>query len=252
MKDDGRDPALRLDDVTMRFGGIVAVNAVSLTVNAGERWAVIGPNGAGKTTLFHVVSGEILPTSGQVLLFGDDVTRMAAHRRAKRGLGRTYQVTNVFQDLTVKENVALAQLARTRARYRSWWPLQISGELASIIDESLESAGLLHRREVRVNELSHGEQRQLEIAIALAGQPRVLLLDEPAAGLSSAERKLMRTVVSELPPELSVILIEHDMSIALDLADNVICLDDGRPIARGTPDEIRTNDEVRRVYLRSD
>jgi branched-chain amino acid transport system ATP-binding protein len=245
-------PALRLDAVTMRFGGLVAVSYVSMRVERGERWAVIGPNGAGKTTLFKTISGELEPTSGTIELFGEDVTRTRADRRAHRGIGRTYQVTELFMGLTVQENVLLAAQGLSRVRFRSWWPVRLRGELAERVDSALEQLRLTKVRARLVSELSHGEQRQLELAVALAGQPSVLLLDEPAAGLSASERMLMRMLIDGLPKDLTIVLIEHDMSLALELAERVLALDNGKPIAEGTPAEIRDNEQVQAVYLRSD
>lgn len=245
-------PALTLDGVTVRFGGVLAVDDVSMTVRPGERRAVIGPNGAGKTTLFRAVSGEVLPNDGRVELFGRDITRKAPNRRAHLGIGRTYQVTNLFPALSVVDNVAVAAHGLSRRRYWSWWPVRLRGELGERVDRALEQVGLADRRDRTVSELSHGEQRQLELALCLAGQPRLLLLDEPAAGLSASERVLMRDLIIGLPDDLSLILIEHDMDLALRLVDWVTVLDNGRQIADGPPDEIRENEEVQAVYLRSE
>ena len=245
-------PALKLDGVSMRFGGLVAVNAVSLSLAQGQRCAVIGPNGAGKTTLFRTVAGEAYPTSGRIELFSKDVTRMAPNRRAHRGIGRTYQVTDVFLDLTVEENVAIAAQALTRSRFTLWRPLRISGELGQRVDRALEQVELADRRDRIAHELSHGEQRQLELALALAGDPKVLLLDEPAAGLSASERVLMRRLIEGLPTDLTMVLIEHDMSLALDLVEHVLVMDNGETIAQGVPDAIRGNEQVQAVYLKSD
>lgn len=245
-------PALRLGGVTVRFGGVTAVHDVSMTVPYGSRWAIIGPNGAGKTTLFRVIAGEQRPTRGRVELFGSDATRMPPYRRAHRGLGRTYQITNVFLGMTVEENVAIAAQAVRPGRLRCWWPLRLRGEVGERTERALEQVGLARQRHRLVRELSHGEQRQLELALALAGNPRLLLLDEPAAGLSASERVLMRRLVEDLPRDLSLVLIEHDMSLALDLVERVMCMDNGTVIAVGTPAEIRENEQVQAVYLRSD
>jgi branched-chain amino acid transport system ATP-binding protein len=213
---------------------------------------VIGPNGAGKTTLFKTISGELVPTSGTIELFGEDVTRKRADLRAHRGIGRTYQITELFMGLTVEENVVLAAQGLSRVRFRSWWPVRLRGEIAERVDHALEQLRLTGVRDRLVSELSHGEQRQLELAVALAGQPKVLLLDEPAAGLSASERMLMRTLINGLPDDLTIVLIEHDMSLALELVERVLALDNGKPIAEGTPAEIRENEQVQSVYLRSD
>jgi branched-chain amino acid transport system ATP-binding protein len=245
-------PALTLDGVTVRFGGVLAVDDVSMTVRAGERRAVIGPNGAGKTTLFRAVSGEVLPNAGRVELFGRDITRKPPNRRAHLGIGRTYQVTNLFPALSVEDNVAVAAHGQSRKRYYSWQPVRLRGDIGERVDRALEQVDLADRRNRRVSELSHGEQRQLELAMGLAGEPRVLLLDEPAAGLSASERVLMRDLILGLPDDLSLILIEHDMDLALRLVDWVTVLDNGHQIADGSPDEIRENETVQAVYLRSE
>lgn len=248
----GTDTVLRLEHVTKRFGALAAVQDVSMTVRRGDRWAVIGPNGAGKTTLFRIIAGEHRPTSGQVELFGRDVTRATAHRRARAGLGRTFQITNLFKDMTVEQNVTVAAQALGATRYTFWKPARLTGDLAERVGRALAAVELDDERRVRLaKELSHGEQRQLEIAVALAQHPRLLLLDEPAAGLSASERALMRSVVEGLPRDLSVVLIEHDMTLALHLADRVLCMDNGETIAEGTPAEIRANEQVQAVYLRS-
>ncbi len=241
---------MNVQDVTVRFGGVTAVNKVSLQVEAGERWAVIGPNGAGKTTLFRTISGEVRPTEGRVELFGDDMSRAAPYRKAQRGVGRTYQVTELFQQLTVEANVVIAIHAVTPTRFIFWRPVRTSGALNDSIESVLGAVGLINQRYTVVSQLSHGEQRQLEIAMALASNPRLLLLDEPAAGLSAAERKIMKTLVNDLPRDLSIVLIEHDMDIALDLVDRVLVLDNGDMIAEGEPDEIRVDQRVQDVYLR--
>ncbi|GIU93112.1 MAG: ABC transporter ATP-binding protein [Acidimicrobiia bacterium] len=246
------DRVLHVENVKVRFGGVTAVNGVSFEVEEGARWAVIGPNGAGKTTLFRTICGEVYPTDGRVHLFGRDVTRKPAHSRAQMGLGRTFQVTNLFPNLTVEENLAIAAQARSKRRFVSWAPLRIRGELAERIESALSRVGLSERRLATVAELSHGEQRQMEIAMALANAPRVLLLDEPAAGLSAAERSVVRQLIEELPRDLSIVLIEHDMDIALELVDRVLVLDNGNPIAEGTPDEIRLDPKVQDVYLRDE
>lgn len=249
MTDNGN--ALRLEQVTVIFGGLRAVDEVSMMVHRGQRWAIIGPNGAGKTTLFRAISGEVSPTSGHVELLGEDVTGKAPYRLAHRGLGRTYQVTNLFSGLTVQENVAIAAQGNSRSRFRSWWPARLGGELGRRVERALEQVGLTGLETRTVDELSHGEQRQLELAVALASEPDVLLLDEPAAGLSASERQTMRQLIDGLSRELTILLIEHDMNLALELVEQVMCLHNGKVIAEGTPDEIRDNEEVQAVYLGS-
>lgn len=211
---------------------------------------MIGPNGAGKTTLFRTISGEVRPTEGRVELFGDDMSRAAPYRKAQRGVGRTYQVTELFQQLTVEDNLVVATQAVTPTRFSFWKPVRMRGDLDETITSVLEAVALAAQRHTVVSELSHGEQRQLEIAMALASNPRLLLLDEPAAGLSAAERKVMKGLVNQLPRDLSIVLIEHDMDIALDIVDRVLVLDNGDMIAEGEPDEIRNNQQVIDVYLK--
>lgn len=223
---------------------------MSLLVEEGQRWAVIGPNGAGKTTLFRTVSGEVRPTEGRVELFGEDMSNASPYRKAQRGVGRTYQVTELFQDLTVEANLIIAAQAVTQERFTFWKRVKIEGDLDESLSSALKAVGLTGTRHTVVSELSHGEQRQLEIAMALASSPKLLLLDEPAAGLSAAERKMMKDLVENLPRDLSIVLIEHDMDIALDLVDQVIVLDNGSTIAQGTPDDIRNNQRVQDVYLK--
>jgi branched-chain amino acid transport system ATP-binding protein len=246
---DAGPPALALDGVSRRFGGVVAVDAVSLTLGAGERVSVIGPNGAGKTTLFRLIAGEMRPTAGRIRLLGREVTRMPAHRRAGLGLARTFQVSNLFVGLTVLENVRLASQTRGRDRWRFWSLVSSDDEPGHAARAVLEHVGLAHRANDRVADLSHGEQRQLEVAMALVIEPRLLLLDEPAAGLAIAERTRLRRLLEALPRSLPVLLIEHDMSFALGLADRVLCMHNGRVIASGTPDEVRGDQTVQAVYL---
>lgn len=246
------DAVLRLDGVVRRFGGITAVDGVSLTLRAGQRLAVIGPNGAGKTTLFRLIAGEMAPSEGRVYLFGRDVTATPAHRRARMGLSRTFQVSNLFATLSITDNVHLAAQARDRSSWRFWSPVRPDEPVLRWTGEILERVGLGQRAAARVADLSHGEQRQLEIAMALATEPRLLLLDEPAAGLAAAERARLRSVLEDLPAELPVVLIEHDMGLALGLADSVVCLHNGREVASGPPDAIRGDAQVQAIYLGRD
>lgn len=246
------EPILHVDDVSVHFGGVTAVDHVSLRVEPGERWAVIGPNGAGKTTLFRAISGEVYPSEGRVHLFGSDMSHAPPYKKAQKGLGRTFQITDLFQELTVEMNLAIAAQARSLSRFVGWRPLRIRGWLDERITAVLDQVGLAEQRHHVVSEMSHGEQRQLEIAMALAGVPTLLLLDEPGAGLSAAERRIMRELISSLSGDLTIVLIEHDMSIALELVERVLVLDNGRPIAEGNPEEIRNDQRVQDVYLKSD
>lgn len=246
------EPILHVDDVCVYFGGVTAVDHVSLRVEPGERWAVIGPNGAGKTTLFRAISGEVYPSEGRVHLFGADMSNAPPYRKAQKGLGRTYQITDLFQALTVEDNLAIAAQARSVSRFVPWRPMRIRGGLDERIASVLKQVGLSERRHHTVSEMSHGEQRQLEIAMALASDPQLLLLDEPGAGLSAAERRIMRELISSLPRDLTIVLIEHDMTIALELVERVLVLDNGHPIAEGDPESIRNDQRVQDVYLKSD
>jgi ABC-type branched-subunit amino acid transport system ATPase component len=241
--------ALRLEGVSKSFGGLRAVDGVELAVRPGERRALIGPNGAGKTTLFNLIAGALPVTSGRIALFGADVTRTAQHRRAGLGLARTFQITNLFPTLTVLQNVVLAAQARTPARFAMLRPVSGFAELEGRAREALDAVGLGDRAEARVRQLSHGEQRQLEIALALAGRPRVLLLDEPAAGLSQAEAQLMTGLLRRLDPAITLLIIEHDMDIALEVAREVTVLHYGRVIADGSRDAVRADPTVREIYL---
>lgn len=225
------------------------MDGVSLEVGPRERVAVIGPNGAGKTTLFRLIAGEFRPTEGEISLFGEKVTRIPVHRRARMGLSRTFQVSNLFSSLSAMENVRVALQAQDPDRWRFWSRIRRGDEMDDRAHAILQGLGIGHRADISASELSHGEQRQLEIAVALATQPRFLLLDEPAAGLSAAERSLLREALSSLPRELPFLLIEHDMSFAMTLSDRVLCLDNGKPIALGEPAEVRSDPAVQAVYL---
>jgi branched-chain amino acid transport system ATP-binding protein len=243
------DWALELRDVSKAFGGLRAVDGVALGVRPGERRALIGPNGAGKTTLFNLISGELPVTTGTIALFGHDVTRAAPHRRAALGLARTFQITNLFPSLTVLENCLLAVQALSPVKLTMHRPLARYPRQEARARAALDEVALGARAGATVKQLSHGEQRQLEIALALAGSPRLLLLDEPTAGLSPGESKTMAELVQRLDPAIAVLLIEHDMDIALEIVQHVTVLHYGRVIADGTPDEVRASPLVREIYL---
>jgi len=249
LADGQTEPVLRLEGVSRRFGGLLAVDGVSLTLGPRRRLAVIGPNGAGKTTLFRLIAGDVPPSQGRIFLFGREVTRLPAHRRARLGLSRTFQVTNLFAGLSVLDNVRLAAQAGQPGRWRRLGPVRPGDQVGLAAMEALERAGIAARAGDRVAELSHGEQRQLEVALALATSPKLLLLDEPAAGLSAGERSRLRELLGSLPDSLPLLLIEHDMTLALSLADEVLCLHNGRPIALGPPDRVRGDPTVQAVYL---
>jgi branched-chain amino acid transport system ATP-binding protein len=241
-------PTLRLRGVGRRFGGLLAVNEVDLDVAHGERRAVLGPNGAGKTTLFNLICGDMPPTSGTIELYGDDVTRSPARARVKLGLARTYQQSRHLLGLTVEDSIYLSIVGVDGGRLR---PVILRRD-SEMRDRAREAAGRVaidHRLNDRVGDLSHGEHRQVAIAMALAARPRMLMLDEPASGLSRGERVLLTELLLGLDPEITLILIEHDMDIALRVAQKVTMMHDGRVIVEGTPEEIRANETVHDLYL---
>ncbi|MBI2525357.1 MAG: ABC transporter ATP-binding protein [Candidatus Rokubacteria bacterium] len=242
-------PAIECDGVTRRFGGLEAVSQVSLRLAAGERRAIIGPNGAGKTTLFRMISGEMPLTAGRVRLFGRDITTMPCHRRTHLGLGRTFQITNLFPTLSVLDNLILAALGLERTKFSMLRPLWTYREPRARALEVLETVGLADKRDGIVRTLSHGEQRQIEMALALLAHPRVLLLDEPTAGLSPAESALMTRAIQKLDRGISILLIEHDMDVVFDIVDRITVLHLGRFFAEGSPAEVRTDPRVQEIYF---
>jgi branched-chain amino acid transport system ATP-binding protein len=243
---------LELDRICRRFGGLEAIRDVSLSVPAGARRAIIGPNGAGKTTLFNIITGELAASSGRLRLFGRDVTGRPAHARAAMGLGRTFQITNLFGPLTVEENVLLAVQALSVSKYRMLRPLRSDRTVLARAQALLEPAGLWAKRDAEVRVLSYGEQRQLEVLLALAGRPRLLLLDEPAAGLSPGERREMARFIKGLDPRLTLLLIEHDMDVAFEIVDTITVLHFGCVVADGPKETVRANPSVQEIYLGSE
>ena len=243
------EPILKLTDVSVQFGALRAVDNVSLNVSPGERRAIIGPNGAGKTTLFNAITGVLPPTAGQIVFDTHTISRMSPHRRAALGIARTFQITNLFPSLTVDENMRLALRGLKRRKFSMFGTGTLDPDENTLATRSLEIARLPTRRQVLVKELSYGEQRQLELALSLAAQPRLLLLDEPAAGLSPAERSMVADIIRSLPRDLTLILIEHDMDLALGLVDFVTCMFEGRVLVEASPNDIRANSAVQEVYL---
>jgi ABC-type branched-subunit amino acid transport system ATPase component len=241
--------ALSTEGLSKRFGGFVAVDGVSLNLPVGARHALIGPNGAGKTTLINLLSGYLQPSAGRVLLGADDVTHFAQHRRARHGLARTFQVNQLFPNLTVLQSVALAVCERL-GRAARWWAslaaqADVLGETGALLD-TLGLADVAHRR---TRELAYGKQRLLEIALALALKPSVLLLDEPAAGVPAEERAELLQTIAALPPQVSILFIEHDMDLVFRFAQRIGVLVAGRLLVEGTPAEIAADARVREVYL---
>jgi branched-chain amino acid transport system ATP-binding protein len=241
--------AVEVSDLRKAFGGVTAVDGVSMRVPIGQRRAIIGPNGAGKTTFFNCLTGVVGPTAGRIALFGEDVTGMAEHRRAARGVGRTYQITNVFPGLTVLENVLLALNGTHRRKWTVHRPIERYAGLTARAMSTLARIGLEARSRAPVRLLSYGERRQLELALALACEPRVLLLDEPAAGLAPADRTRLAEAIQRIDRGVTVILIEHDMTLAFGLADHVTVLHRGRVIVEGAPATVQGDPQVREVYL---
>lgn len=242
-------PLLELKSVSMHFGALKAVDGVTMQLVAGERVAILGPNGAGKTTLFNAITGMTPASGGQVLFGGDDITRATPDARAHRGIARTFQITNLFFGLSIEDNLLLATRGLSRSRFAFWRDGGAHGNERGIVDSALERCHLASKRHLLVKEISHGEQRQLELAMSLTSSPRLLLLDEPAAGLSPAERVVMAEVIRGLPDALSLVLIEHDIDLALGLVDRVVCMYQGAVLVEGKPDEIRGNSQVQEIYL---
>ena len=243
------DVALRAVGLKKHFGGLPAVSDVSVDVHTGEIHAVIGPNGAGKSTLINLLSGDLSVSAGEIMLGQDDITRLAPDRRARAGLGRSYQKTTIFPQFTAQENVRLAAQAHAAS------PLKMFGNVFSDADvnrrtrEALEQAGLASRAQMTATHLSHGEQRQLEIAMVLATQPRIILLDEPLAGMGQSEARKVVDLIASLKKGRAVLVVEHDMDAVFELADRLTVMADGHVIASGLPQDVRTDPAVRLAYL---
>ena len=240
---------LAVTNLSKRFGGLVASDAISLDVRAGEIHAVIGPNGAGKTTLIAQLAGELAPNAGRIVFAGTDITTLPVHARARLGLARTFQITTVLNNFTALDNVALAVQAQAGHSFRFWRPARTDAALREPARHALAKVGLEDRADVVAAALSHGEHRQLEIAMALATRPRLLLCDEPMAGMGPEESARMVRVLLGLKADHGIRLVEHDMDAVFALADRISVLVYGRVIATGTPDGIRNDPEVRRAYL---
>ena len=246
------EPLLEVIGLAKRFEGIVATDDLTLNVAAGELHAVIGPNGAGKTTLIGQLGGQVKPDSGRIRFAGNDITVLPIHRRSRLGLARSFQIASLFLDFSVLDNVALAVQAHAGHSFRFWRNARNEPELRQPAQAALVRVGLAQRADVPASALSHGEHRLLELAIALAGQPRMLLLDEPMAGLGPEESGRMIEMLRSLKRDLTILLVEHDMEAVFALADKITVLVYGRAIASGAPEAIRANEEVRRAYLGED
>jgi branched-chain amino acid transport system ATP-binding protein len=241
-------PILQVEGVGKRFGGFTALADVSASFFSGSLTSIIGPNGAGKSTFFNVLSGAFPPSEGRVLFQGRDITGEPQHRFAHLGIAKSFQITNLFPQLSVIENVRVAAQAM-KSRFDIWTKREDYRELVTRGEELLATVGLAARRHEPVENLAHGDQRSLEIAVALACDPRLLLLDEPTAGMSPEEARAMMDLILKLNQERTVILVEHRMKLVMGISDRILVLHHGRLLAEGTPDAIRSHEEVRRVYL---
>jgi branched-chain amino acid transport system ATP-binding protein len=240
---------LRTESLVKRYGGITVTDDVSIDIRPGELHAIIGPNGAGKTTLINQLSGELASNQGKVWFAGADVTALPIHQRARRGLLRSYQITSIFEHFTVRENAVLAAMGAKEHGFHFWRAMLARPDLTRTADEALQAAGLAPRAGVDAADLAYGERRQLELAMALAAQPKFLLLDEPMAGMSAQESSAVVNLLRGLKGRYSILLIEHDMDAVFALADRITVLVYGKVMFTGTPDEIRNHPEVKAVYL---
>jgi len=242
---------LQVETVSKHFGNLVAVDHVSMTVEAGELRAIIGPNGAGKTTFFNLISGFLTLTAGHILFDGEDVTRMLPAQRVWRGIARTFQVTEIFPELTVRENLRIAVEVAAGYRLRAWISPEADGKVRARVDRLMTMSGLTSKAERLVGELSHGDQRATEIMMALALKPRLLLLDEPTAGMGERETYEITQLIYKLhrDQKMTIVLIEHDMRVVFHLADRIMVLAEGHLLAEGTPREIAANEAVQAAYL---
>jgi len=241
--------ALRIEGLKKAFGGLPAINDVSLEVALGERRLIIGPNGAGKTTLFNLITGDLPADAGSISLFGSKVTGHAAHRRMRRGLARTYQIITLFPKDTLEHNIMLSLLGLSPSRWNMFYGLKNQIRFYEEARRVLARVGLEHLAKRAVSEVAYGDQRRVEIAMALAQQPKVLLLDEPLAGLSREERATVKQLIAGIPREVTVVMIEHDMDTALDMAERITVLHYGRVIVEGTRAEVVADPKTREVYL---
>ena len=239
---------LEVENVSQRFGKFVALNRVTVGLEAGKLTAIIGPNGAGKSTFFNVISGALTPSEGRIRFQGRDITGLAQHQFARIGIAKSFQITNVFKQISAHENVRVAAQMRS-ARFEMWRPRATLAALIERADALLARVGLAGVRDKPAGELAHGQQRALEIAMALASEPVLLLMDEPTAGMSPEETTVMMRLIADLAVERTVVLVEHKMKLVMGLCERLIVLHHGEFLAEGTPEQIRNNVDVRRVYL---
>jgi len=241
--------ALEVQALSKSFGGLRAIRDITLEIEEGERRAIIGPNGAGKTTFFHLISGFLFPSSGRLSLLGREVTHLQAHQRAALGMARTFQVTNLFQKLTLFENILLAVQATKWSRFCFYRRVTGFRDIVYETERLLKEWNLWEKKDALLKNLSYGEQRQIEVIMALATKPRLLLLDEPTAGLSPAETISVTSIIKGLPREITTLLIEHDMDVAFDIAEKITVLHFGSILTEGSPEQIKRNPKVTEVYL---
>ena len=244
--------ALEIQDVAVSFGGVHAVNGVSLELAQGERRVILGPNGAGKTTLFNMIGGQIQPDRGSIRMFGQELIPLTSYNRAHLGLARTFQVTTLFSSLTVEENIRLAIQAFSLSRYQILQPANAFDEIVDRVNASLAEWRFESERSVKVSDLSYGEQRKLEIAMALAHQPRLLLLDEPTAGLSTLETEKVVALIKTLSRDVTLVAIEHDMDVAFEIGERFTIMNQGQVLVEGPADVIRNNPEIQAIYFGED
>lgn len=243
------EAALRIEGLSKHFGGVAAVDNVSFSVSVGERLVIIGPNGAGKTTLFNLVNGQLAPTSGRVYFFGRDVTNLSTHSRSKIGMARAFQIISLMMELTVLDNTLLTLHGTGPHVFKTWRPVMGYKEVREKVRETLEALDLWDRREVLVKNLSHGEQRRLEIGLGLALRPKLLLLDEPSAGLTKEEGVEVISVIKTLSSDITVLVVDHDMEMVFGVAERIIVLHYGQIIADGAPEEIQADQRAREIYM---
>ncbi len=241
--------ALRVEGLTKMFGGIFSLQDVSFTVEAGERLAIIGPNGAGKSTLFNVLAGQLPATRGRVYLFGQEITALPSHRRARLGMARSFQVSNLFFNLTVLDNVLLAIQGLRAHPFQMFHSIEAYGDMFAKARRLLSTTGLWEKRDELVRNMSHGEQRNLEIILSLASEPSILLLDEPTAGLTEAESANIFNIVNDLAIDTTTLFVAHDIDLVLSVAHRIIVLHYGITIAEGTPQEIEADSKVKEIYM---
>jgi len=247
--DDAATAALAARDIVHAFDGLAVLNGISIELKRGERVTLIGPNGAGKTTLFNVICGQIQPLQGQIVLDGNDVSRLPVHRRARLGIGRGFQITNLFPDLTVWQTAAIAMVRLRNEDYRCYRPIALDSQAREEIVATLRDWDFADAHGRSVRELSYGEQRRLDICLALMMKPTVLLLDEPTAGLSTREGNEIISLLKNLPRQLTCLIVTHDLQFGFGVADRIVGMHQGRIVTEGTPQEVQANDLLRAMYF---